>query len=126
MSCGDNGFREALLLRDGAGEGRLLPVLDSVEGHIKGGHGWSCDNSFREAVPLFDGAGEGLLVKNKRARVGLAAAFLPVPCCWNILQSIFSRPCLILYGVLSLSFLFECSSGLSSSSSMAVTLDVGL
>ena len=59
---------------------------------FKRGQGWSCGNSFREAVPLRDGVGEeGLLSilgsvgqHIKGAGVGLAMAFLLVPCSWHV------------------------------------------
>ena len=55
-SCG-NSFREAVPLRDGVGEDSLLQILSSVEGHTN----------------------------DQRSRVGLAVAFLLVPCSWHVL-----------------------------------------
>ena len=60
---------------------------------FKGGQVLSCGNCFWESVPLRDGAGEegqlpilgsveGLI---KGAGVGLAVAFLLVPCSWHVL-----------------------------------------
>ena len=61
-----NSLREAVPLRDGAGEEGLLSILGSVGWHIKG------------------------------AGVGLEVALLWAACSWHVLESVFNRLCNLL------------------------------